>query len=168
MWKEEHLKTEDFFLLAFPPSGEPEELAPHLTGCSHCRRQFAQWRAAAEGFAAPASAPSPGIERSVMAKIRSMRPLRSRRTARGWFAGISAAACLLVAFGLGLRLGRQATPTAPGTPIGSRVASVTAMSAADRKDDELLRDVSRLVSNDDDENDWRSLAPLPAAPGGNS
>jgi hypothetical protein len=42
------------------------------------------------------------------------------------------------------------------------------MSAADRKDDELLRDVSRLVSNEDDENNWRSLAPLPAASEGNS
>ncbi len=174
--REEHLRPEDFFLLAFPPSGEPEALPPHLSGCSRCGRQLAQWRAAAEGLAAPTADAPDDFERTVMAKLRSMRSPRSRRPRRRRIAGIAAAACLLAAFGLGVRLGRRSQP-ASGQPEAAAAASIRAihsipsvqtLSAEDRTDDELLRDVSRLVSGDDEENNWKSLAPMPAAPGGNS
>jgi anti-sigma factor RsiW len=157
--REEHLRPEDFFLLVFPPSGEPEGLPPHLSACASCARQLAQWRAAAEGLAASPEDPPADFEQRAMETIRSMRPPRSRRSVRGWLAGISAAACLLAAFWLGTRVGRPTQPT-------SRESSVASMSESDRADDELLRDVSRLVSAED-EASWKSLAPLPPT-GGNS
>jgi RNA polymerase sigma-70 factor, ECF subfamily len=151
---------EDFFLLVLPPAGDPEALPPHLSGCAPCARQFAQWRAAAEGLAASPEDPPADFERKVMAQIRSKRPPRSRRSARRSIAGLLSAACLLAAFWLGTRIGGQPKHS-------SQEATIASMSEADRADDELLRDVSRLVSSDD-ETSWKSLAPLPSATGGNS
>ena len=158
--REEHLRPEDFFLLVLPPAGEPEALAPHLSVCAPCTRQLAQWRAAAEGLSASPEGPPADFERRVMEEIRSKAAPRIRRSARRWIAGLSAAACLLAVFWLGTRVGRQAQPA-------SHEVSVASMSEADRADDELLRDVSRLVSSDD-ETGWKSLAPLPPAAKGNS
>jgi anti-sigma factor RsiW len=158
--REEHLRPEDFFLLVLPPAGEPEALPAHLSSCAPCARQFAHWRAAAEGLSASPEGPPADFERRVMESIRSTTAPRSRVSARRWIAGVSAAACLLAVFWLGARVGRQPQPVLGGT-------SVASMSEADRADDELLRDVSRLVSSDD-ETGWKSLAPLPSATGGNS
>lgn len=159
--REEHLRAEDYLFLALPPAGEPGPLPAHLSACTACARQFSEWRFAAEGLAAGGENPPPDFETNVMARVRAMAIPRSRRRRRRWAAGLSAAACLLAAFWLGTRAG---TRSGPGSAVR---ASVTSMSASDRADDELLRDVSRLVSSEDETN-WRSLAPLPPAPGGTS
>ncbi|MGH9442648.1 MAG: hypothetical protein ACRD16_10280 [Thermoanaerobaculia bacterium] len=158
--REEHLKTEEFFLLALPPAGEPGPLPAHLSACGACSRQLTEWRAAAEAMSASPEGPPPGFEKQVMEKVREMRSPRRTRVSRRRLAGLAAAACLLAAFWIGTRVGRRNEP--------ARAARETSMSATDEADDKLLRDVSRLVSSDDEENDWRSLAPLPPAPGGNS
>ena len=160
--REEHLRAEDYFLLVLPPAGEPGPLPAHLSVCSACARQFTEWRAAAEGLAAGGENPPPDFETRVMDRVRAIGIPRSRRRGRRWVAGLSAAACLLAAFWLGTRAGSRTAPAAPAARV-----TVTAMSAADRADDELLRDVSRLVSSED-ETSWRSLAPLPPVPGGTS
>lgn len=148
-----HLEPEEFFLLAFPPAGEPEALAPHLSACGACARQLAEWRRAARELESPAGAPSSDFERIVMERVRSSPAPRSRRNARRIGAGVAVAACLAGAFYLGTRL-RTAAPVAAEAP------TAPAMTEADRADDELLRDVSRMVSEDDGA-PWKSVAPLP-------
>jgi len=115
---------------------------------------------AAEGLAAAPGSPPADFERQVMEKIRSMRAPRSRTPVRRWAVRLSAAACLLAAFWLGTRVARRAVP-APQT------GQAVSMSDSDRADDDLLRDVARLVSSEDDTN-WRSLAPLPPVSEGSS
>jgi len=66
-----------------------------------------------------------------MERVRALKVPRSRRAPRRWAAGLSVAACLLTAFWLGTRVGSKAEPQ----------VRVSAMSEADRADDELLRDV---------------------------
>jgi len=92
-----------------------------------------------------------------MARIRRLPAPRRRGTRRAWAAGLAAAACLAAAFWAGTRV------TAPA----DRARDATSMSAGDRADDALLRDVSRLV-DDEDGPGWKMLAPLPGARGGNS
>lgn len=153
-----HLGAEDFFLLAFPPAGQPEGLPPHLSDCEACRRRFAEWERAAREIAGRPETPAPDFERAVMERIRRLPAPRSRRTRRTWAAGLGAAACLALAFWAGTRVtpGSERFPDASGS-----------MSAADRADDALLRDVSRLV-DEDESLGWRELAPLPASPGDRS
>ena len=158
--REEHLHDEDFFVLVLPPGGSPEALPAHLSACASCARRFAEWRAAVEDLAAPPQGPSPDFETRVMEEIRSMRAPRSRRPIRRWILRLSAAAALLAAFWLGTRIGGK--PAAAPSPV-----QITAMSETDQEDDELLRDVSRLVASEDDTS-WKSVAPLPSLPGGNS
>jgi hypothetical protein len=153
---ERHLAEGDFFSLAFPPAGEPEGLPPHLSACDLCRRRFSEWERAAREIVGRPVLRAPDFEREVMAKVLRLQKPRSRRAVRRWSAGIAAAACLIASFWLGTRMSpRRAEPPSP-----------SAMSARDRADDALLRDVSRLVE-DDDGSGWKSLVPLPAE-GGNS
>ena len=161
--REEHLAAGDFFRLALPSAGEPEPLPPHLSVCAACARQLSEWRGAARQLSSVDDEPPAGFEARVMERVRAMKTPRSRRSPRRWLAGLSAAACLLAAFWLGTR---AASPPPAAAPPGS-VSSTSSMTAADRADDELLRDVSRLVSSED-ETSWKALAPLPPAPGGNS
>ena len=158
--REEHLAAGDFFRLADPSAGEPEPLPPHLSVCPTCARQLAEWRGAAQQLSSVDDEPPAGFEARVMERVRAMKTPRSRRSPRRWLAGLSAAACLLAAFWLGTRAASRPRPAAPAN-------STSSMTAADRADDELLRDVSRLVSSED-ETSWKALAPLPPAPGGNS
>jgi len=90
-----------------------------------------------------------------MEKVRRA-SLRGGRARRAWPWALGAAACL-AAFWAGTRIG-PAVPAPDAAP---------AMSAADRADDQLLRDVSRLVE-EDDLHGWKALAPLPGEPGGKS
>jgi len=153
-----HLGAEDFFLLAFPPAGQPEGLPAHLSECEPCRRRFAEWERAAREIAGRPETPAPDFESAVMERVRRLPAPRSRRSRRTWAAGLGAAACLALAFWAGTRVRAVSArfPDAPAT-----------MSAADRADDALLRDVSRLV-DEEESLGWRELAPLPAAPGGRS
>jgi len=153
-----HLGDEDFFLLAFPPAGEPEGLPPHLSRCEECRRRFAEWERSAREMAGRPETPEADFERAVMARIRRLPAPRRRGTRRAWAAGLAAAACLAAAFWAGTRV------SAPADRPGDAAVS---MSAGDRADDALLRDVSRLVEEEDGPG-WKTLAPLPGARGGNS
>ena len=150
-----HLTEEEFFALAFPAAGEPEGLPEHLAACEPCRRRYAEWEKAAREIAGRPESESANFERAVMEKVR--RASFRGGPARGpWPWALGAAACL-VAFWAGTRM-RPAIPAPDAAP---------AMSAADRADDRLLRDVSRLVEEDDPRG-WKSLAPLPGEPGGKS
>jgi anti-sigma factor RsiW len=151
-----HLDPEQLFLLALPPAGEPEALPAHLSECPECARQFAEWAKTCRALAAEDAEPPADFERSVMSEVRRRRAPRSHRARRRAAAGLAAAAALLLAFGIGLRVG-----TTRGLPPA---ASQAGMSAADRGDDALLRDVSRLVAEDDDAA-WKDLAPLPSSGG---
>ena len=153
-----HLGAEDFFLLVFPPAGRPEALPAHLSECDSCRRRFSEWERAAREIAGRPETPSPGFERAVMERIGRLPAPRSRRSRRAWAPGLAAAACLALAFWAGTRVRHVSAPL-PDAP--------ESMSAADRADDALLRDVSRLV-DEDEGSGWRELAPLPAATGGRS
>jgi ferric-dicitrate binding protein FerR (iron transport regulator) len=150
-----HLGPEDFFLIAFPPAGRPEGLPAHLSACEACRRRFSEWERAAREIAGRPESPAPDFERAVMERVRRLPAPRSRRSRRTWAAGLAAAACLALAFWAGTRVRTLSVPDADS------------MSAADRADDALLRDVSRLV-DEDERSGWRELAPLPAATGGRS
>lgn len=150
-----HLDEGDFFSLAFPPAGEPEGLPPHLSACDVCRRRFSEWERAAREIVGRPAISAPDFEREVMARVRRLPRPRSRRPLRRWSAAIAAAACLAVAFWMGTRVSLRPAP-AP--------AAVSAMSDRDRADDALLRDVSRLIE-DDDRSGWENLAPLPAEGG---
>lgn len=154
-----HFEAEDLFLLAFPPAGEPRALPEHLSTCPACARRFAEWsRAARELAEAPDGAPA-DFERRVMAQIRSLRtPGRHRGVRRGW-AALAAAAVLALALWLGVR-GRRPAPA-------SEVSSDELASPEDRRDDALLRDVSRLISGEEDSS-WKDWTPLPASEGGRS
>lgn len=149
--EDRHLSPEDFFALAFPAAGEPEGLPSHLAACEACRRGYAEWeKAAREIVGRPETAPA-DFERAVMEKVRRAKP--PGRARRAWPWALGAAACL-AAFWAGTRVRPAAAPAdAPA-----------AMSAADRADDQLLRDVARLV-DEDEARGWRSLAPLPAEGG---
>ena len=152
-----HLDFERLFLLALTPTGEPEALPPHLSECSECARQFGEWTKACRSIAAESACdPPPDFERSVMDRIHGLRTPRRHRARKSAAGALAAAAALLVAFTTGLRIG-----TTRGIPPETGEA---AFSDADRRDDALLRDVSRLVAEEDDAG-WKDLAPAPSAGG---
>ena len=153
-----HLSAEDFFNLALPPAGLPGALPEHLSGCAICARQLEEWRQAVADLSGRREVPSDDFESRVMARVRRLPAPRSHRLQRRALAGLAAAAALTGAFLLGGRL-----LNAPAPPPDA----VAHMSSADRADDELLRDVSRLVEGEDP-SVWKSLAPLPAASEGTS
>jgi hypothetical protein len=155
-----HLDPEDFFLLALPPAGEPEALPSHLSVCGLCARQLAEWQNAARALGALEGAPSEQFERVVMERVRGSRKPSSHRAVRRIRSVLAVAACLAGAFYLGTR--KAPTPRPPAESV-----SAAPMTEADRADDELLRDVSRLVS-DEDAAPWKSLAPLPGPAEDNS
>jgi len=149
-----HLTDGDLFLLAFPPSGEPGPLPPHLGECGACARRFAEWERAAREIAGRPE-PAADFEQAVMTRIRALPASRSRR-GRAWGTGLAAAAALFAAFWLGPRSSSPPAPKA-GAAIG----------ASDRADDALLRDVDRVVDWEDGAA-WKRMAPLPAEKEGRS
>ncbi|HET9794932.1 MAG TPA: hypothetical protein VFS34_10755 [Thermoanaerobaculia bacterium] len=147
---EAHLTDGDLFRVAFPPSGEPEPLPPHLSRCGSCARRFAEWERAAREIAGRPEASTEEFERAVMAKVRALPRPRKRRS-RAWGAGLAAAAALAGAFWLGSRTASRPAPAPRAEP---------AMEARDLADDALLRDVSRLVDGEEGAA-WKRMAPLP-------
>jgi len=152
-----HLKDGDLFLLAFPPTGEPEPLPPHLAGCAPCARRFTEWERAAREIAGRPESSAADFEQAVMARIRA-RPAVPLRRGRAWAAAaLAAAAALFAAFWPGP--GSSPRPRSP--------APAAAMSARDLADDALLRDVSRVVDGEDGAA-WNRMAPLPGEKEGSS
>jgi hypothetical protein len=153
---ETHLTGGDLFVLAFPHSGEPGPLPPHLAACGACARRFAEWERAAREIAGRPESSAADFEQAVMARIRALPP-PGRRRGRAWGMLLAAAAALVAAIWLGPRIvSRSPAPAADA-----------AMDARDLADDALLRDVSRVVE-DDDGAAWKRMAPLPGGKEGRS
>ena len=150
MNSQRHLSDSELFGLAAPAAGEPEALPRHLSQCQSCSRALQDWKAAVRALAeeevGELNRRSPeqwrAAEDATMAAIlRAGRPRRFRHSLR-WAIGI-AASLLIVA----LAMPRRSAP-----PVSVAVAASsdeTALSAADREDDRLLRDVSFLAQGDD-------------------
>ncbi len=157
-----HLSDAELFSLALPPTGQPEALPQHLSGCLACSRALAEWKTAARDLAEEDVAPIASRSRAqwaaaeerTLAAIRAARPVSPRT--RLWWA-LGAAAALLVAALLLVHSRRPERTAAAGRP-----ADTAGWTAQDRADDALLRDTARL-SRGDDGGTWNTLAPDPNA-----
>jgi hypothetical protein len=145
-----HLTDAELFALAAPAAGEPEPLPVHLSRCADCSRALKDWTAAlaqiGEDEAAPIENRSPerwnAAAESTMAGIRAAgRRGRPGRAAR-WALGI--AATLLVVL-LAAPWRQSADPEADRAASSGEAV----LSAQDREDDELLRDVAYLSRGGD-------------------
>lgn len=157
----DHLSDDELFALAVPASGAPEPLPVHLSECLDCSRSLAAWKAAVHELGAEDDdvlgrrAPEEwrAAEDATLAAIgRAGTPGRGRAGALKWALPAAAAAVLLLALLIGGR-----PPTAPVA-----FDDTAGLSAQDRSDDALLREVDRLASGEETANGWSELAPDPA------
>jgi hypothetical protein len=155
-----HLTDDELSALAVPPTGAPEPLPAHLSACLTCSRLLAEWKSAlfalgGEDEEVIAHRPAEdwrAAEDATLAAIRRAgAPGRGRARTLKW--ALPAAAALLL-FGLLIGERRAAAPVAFDDTAG--------LSAADRADDALLRDVDRLASGQEAGSGWSALAPDPA------
>ena len=153
-----HLSDDELFALSLPATGAPEPLPPHLSECLRCSRVVADWKTALRGLAEEdedvLARRSPEEWRNagdaVLAGIRrSGTPGRSRTRTLAWALPLAASLLLVAVFA-----GRR-----PVTPVS--LDDTAGLSAQDRADDALLRDVDRLASGDESGNGWNVLAPEP-------
>lgn len=145
---ENHLTDAELFGLAVPAAGEPEALPRHLSECQGCSRLLQEWKASVQTLAEEEvdslNRRSPeqwnATAEATMAAIRrASKPGRSRHPLR-WAIGI-AASLLIIALAIPRRGTHVAVATAPSESSG--------LSAADREDDQLLRDVAFLAQGED-------------------
>lgn len=146
---ERHLSDADLFALAAPAAGTPEALPRHLSECQSCSRALQEWKVAVQSLAeeevSAINRRSPeewnAAADATMARIRrAAGPGRNPRPLR-WAIGI--AASLLI---LALAIPRHGA--APRTAAAS-APDASGLSAADREDDRLLRDVAFLAQGED-------------------
>jgi hypothetical protein len=159
-----HLTDDALFALALPAAGVPEALPAHLLECQRCTRALAEWKNAvrdleerdedvlerrtAEEWSA--------VEDATLSTIRREgAPGRGRARMLSW--ALPVAASLLV-FAL-LMTGKQGS-----TPLPEASDDTAGLSAQDKADDALLRDVDRLASGEDTSSGWGALAPDPGIP----
>ena len=159
-----HLTDDALFALALPAAGVPEALPAHLLACPRCTRALADWKngvrdlgerdedvlekRTAEEWSA--------VEDATLATIRREGPPgRGRARTLAW--ALPVAASLLV-FAL-LVTGKQDSALIPEASDDT-----AGLSAQDKADDALLRDVDRLASGEDTSSGWGSLAPDPGIP----
>lgn len=144
-----HLTDAELFGLAAPAAGEPEALPRHLSECQACSRALQDWKSAVRSLAdhdlgelsQRTGDEWRAAEDATLAAIRRAgRPGRRTRSVR-WVMGI-AASLLLVALAMPWR--RAEIPSGPG-----EIDETSALSAQDREDDELLRDVADLAAGAD-------------------
>jgi len=154
---EAHLRDAELFALAVPATGEPEALPRHLSRCSACSRALQEWKRAVRLLAVEQTGEidrrSPeewrAAEQATMAAIRRAgNPGRKSHPLR-WAVGVAAA---LLAVALVLP-GRRGAPVIAAAPTPLPESASPELSAADRADDELLRDVSALAEGGDAESD---------------
>jgi hypothetical protein len=156
----EHLSDDRLFALAVPPAGAPEPLPAHLLECDSCSRALAEWKNALREIGASDEnvlaqrTPEEWIaeEKKTLAAIRRAGPAGSGSSRHLTWTLATAASLILFAFLVG---GRQ--PVAP-VPFDDS----SGLSAEDRADDALLRDVDRLASGEEAGPGWSSLVPDPA------
>ncbi len=157
-----HLSEEELLRIALPAAGEPEALPSHLLQCAICGRALQEWKGALreiveEDEAALARRPEEewlAAEEATLAAIRRVGIPGRRRPALPL--AISLAASLLLA--VLLLTGRRGTEN--GLPA---VPETAELSAQDRLDDALLREVAVLVRDEDAGGLWNSMAPMPAS-----
>jgi hypothetical protein len=158
----EHLTEDELFALAVPIAGVPEALPPHLMECVECSHVLTEWKSAVrelgdrdEEVLAARSAEewSAAEDATVEAIRRAGAPGRGRPRMLKW--ALPLAASLLVA--LFLLPGRDVPSGAPAVAE----EEVAGLSAQDRADDALLRDVERLAGGEETANGWDDLAPDP-------
>lgn len=145
---ENHLTDAELFGLAVPAAGEPEALPGHLSECQACSRLLQEWKASVRALAEEEvdelNRRTPeqwnaAADATMAAIRRASRPGSSRRPLR-WAIGI--AASLLI---LALAIPRHGAPAA----VAAAAPESKDLSAADREDDRLLRDVAFLAQGDD-------------------
>jgi hypothetical protein len=158
----DHLTDDELSSLALASTGAPEPLPAHLSACLTCSRLLAEWKSALSDIGGEdedviARRPAEewrAVEEATLAAIRRAgAPGRGRARTLRW-ALPAAAALLLFALVIGQR--RTAPPVA--------FDDATGLSAEDRADDALLRDVDRLASGDEAASGWSALAPDPERP----
>lgn len=158
----DHLTDDELSSLALAPTGAPEPLPAHLSACLRCSRLLAEWKSALSEIGAededviarrPADEWREAEDATLAAIRRAGAPGRGRARTLRW-AIPAAAALFLFALAIGER--RAAPPVAFDDPAG--------LSAQDRADDALLRDVDRLASGDEAGSGWSALAPDPERP----
>jgi hypothetical protein len=156
---ERHLTDAELFALAAPATGEPEALPRHLSRCRACSRALQDWKGAVRSLADDETGEidrrTPeewrSAEQATMAAIRrSGRPDRRAHPLR-WVVGIAAA---LVVMALALPA-RRTPPTLAVAPTPAAESAAGDLTAADRADDELLRQASYLAEGGDVESDAR-------------
>lgn len=154
-----HLTEDDLIALAVPSGATLEPLPAHLSECLECSRALAEWKSALreigaadeEALARRSSEELRAAEEETLAKIRRAgAPGRSRARTLRW--ALPLAASLLV-FALLVGSRRSAPPIA--------LDDTADLSAQDRADDALLREVDRLAVGDDTATGWGALAPDP-------
>lgn len=168
----DHLTDGELFALAVPPTGAPEPLPGHFSECLRCSRALADWKSAmreladedAESVARRSPEEWRAAEDATLAMIRRAGPPgRGRARMLRW--ALPVAASLLLFALLLVRREPGASPAAPGAGEATAPVAVyddaLGLSAEDRVDDALLRDVERLAKGE--EADWGELAPDPAA-----
>lgn len=160
-----HLTDDALFALAVPTAGMPEALPPHLMECAECSRALTEWKSAVrelgdrdeETLAARSAEEWGTAEDATLAAIRRAgAPGRGRVRPLRW--ALPLAASLLIA--LLLVPGRD-VPSATTAAADDEV-EVAGLSAQDRADDALLRDVERLALGEETANGWDDLAPDPS------
>jgi hypothetical protein len=158
----DHLTDQELFALAVPPAGAPEPLPVHLSDCLQCSRSLADWKKAlseigredGELIAGRSAEEWRAAEDATLAAIRRAGAQGHGRARTLRWALPAAAALALFAV---LIAGRS-------TPAPEVFDDPSGLSAQDRADDALLRDVDRLASGEDATGGWNELVPDPANP----
>jgi hypothetical protein len=158
----DHLTDDALFALALPAAGLPEALPAHLSECLSCSRALADWKTAVRDLGEKdeeivgrrtAEEWSAAEDWTLSAIRQAGAPGRGRARTLRWTVPVAASVLL---FAL-LVPGRQE----PARSLDSD-EDTTGLSAQDRADDALLRDVDRLASGEETWGGWGALAPDPA------
>jgi len=158
-----HLTQDELFGLALPAAGAPEPLPSHLSECLRCSRALADWKGAVgdlgqqdeEALSKRSSEEWLAAEEATLVAVRREgAPGRGRSRQLRW--ALPAAASLLL-FAL-LVNGRN-----DAARVTDPYDDPTGLSAQDRADDALLRDVERLARGEENGAGWSALAPDPDA-----
>lgn len=160
----DHLTDDALFALALPAAGVPEALPAHLLACLRCTRALADWKNAVRDLGERdedvlekrTAGEWAAVEDATLSAIRREgAPGRGRTRMLAW--ALPVAASLLV-FALVVTGRQDSAPASDGSD------DTAGLSAQDKADDALLRDVDRLASGEDASSGWGALAPEPGIP----
>lgn len=155
----DHLTDDALFALAVPTAGVPEALPPHLMECLACSRALTEWKSAVRDLGErdeeTLSERTPeewaAAENATLAAVRRAgAPGRGRPQTLKWALPIAASLFLVLL----LVPGRDVTSP---TPVSND--ETAGLSAQDRADDALLRDVEALAGGEETAAGWDEFAP---------